>query len=117
MTQSYTPSDRVSSPVDNPAHITTDAPTTPLPGMANKVTCPVCGTTFAPPDTDGKCPVCGEQVMRAGASLGAIPALAPFLAWVRQGGNWKIVALAILILYQIVLFTVLWIHLAQLHAL
>jgi hypothetical protein len=37
--------------------------------------------------------------------------------WVRKGGNWKVVALAALILYQLILFIVLWIHLAQTHAL
>lgn len=117
MTQSYTPGDPVHTrtmPSTPAAMGDLDAPSS---GMANRATCPVCGTTFAPRETDGKCPVCGEQVAHRGASGSAIPMLSPFLDWIRAGGNWKVVALAALILYQLIVFIVLWIHLAQIHAL
>lgn len=94
-----------------------DSPTVPLPNVSSKVTCHVCGTTFKPKETDGKCPVCGEQVVRPGATQGGMPLVSPFLTWLRGKGNWRIAALAILVVYEIVLFIVLWIHLAQVHAL
>ncbi|HEY8324927.1 MAG: hypothetical protein ACHQ1E_01020 [Ktedonobacterales bacterium] len=94
-----------------------DAPTTPLAGAANRATCPICGTTFAPHDTDGKCPVCGEQVVRSLQVGGYIPVLSPAWQWLRQGANWRLIAVAALILYQIILFIALWIHLAQMRAL
>lgn len=117
MTQPFTPGDHTHTRTMTPPPGPIDDSFLPLPGNANKVTCPICGTTFAPRDTDGKCPICGEQVVRKGASGGAIPVLSPFMDWLRKGGNWKVVALAALILYQLILFIVLWIHLAQTHAL
>lgn len=99
-------------------HLTpVDYPTMPLQGMAKKVTCPVCATTFAPQDTKGTCPVCGEQVVRHFSAGGDIPIISPALEWVRKGGNWKIAALAALVLYQVIMLIVLWIHMAQVHAL
>lgn len=94
-----------------------DYPTVPLPGVANRATCHVCGTAFAPRDSDGKCPVCGEQVMMPYLASGGIPVISPVWQWLRHGGNWRLAALGALIAYQIVIFIVLWIHLAQMHAL
>lgn len=95
----------------------TDSPTVPLPGIGTRATCPVCGTTFAPRDSGGICPVCGEQVVAPYEAAGAIPVISPAWQWLRQGGNWRLVAVAGLILYQLILFIALWIHLAQTHAL
>lgn len=117
MTQSYTPGDPTYTRSITSTPAATDDPDAPGSGMVNRATCPVCRTTFAPRDTDGKCPVCGERVEHQGASGSAIPMLSPFLGWIRKGGNWKVVALAALILYQLIVFIVLWIHLAQMHAL
>jgi hypothetical protein len=107
------PSGGAPAPTDTP----TDSPTVPLPGVGKRATCPVCGTTFAPRDSAGKCPVCGEQVMRQGQADGRIPIISPAWQWLRQGGNWRLAAVAGLIVYQLILFIVLWIHLAQVHAL
>jgi hypothetical protein len=94
-----------------------DAPTIPLSTAAKQVTCHICGTTFDARGTDGKCPVCGEQAAVTGLAAREIPVISPVWRWVRQGGNWRLAALALLILYQIILFVVLWAHMAQLHAL
>jgi hypothetical protein len=48
---------------------------------------------------------------------GYIPVLSPAWQWLRQGANWRLIAVAALILYQIILFIALWIHLAQMRAL
>ena len=45
-----------------------------------------------------------------------MPVISPAIRWLRQGGNWRLAALASLILYQIILFIALWIHLTQLRA-
>lgn len=105
---------------DAPTHgapIQVDSPTMPLPGIGKRATCPVCGTTFAPRDSGGICPVCGEQVVTPYEAAGDIPIISPVWQWLRQGGNWRLVAVAGLILYQLILFIVLWIHLAQMRAL
>lgn len=115
--QSPAPSDSGRPNTPSPTLAPPDHPTMPLPGMAQKATCPVCATTFAPRDTQGKCPVCGEQVVRGFQAGGDIPVISPALEWVRKGGNWKIAAIGALILYQIIMLVVLWIHMAQVHAL
>lgn len=95
-----------------------DEATTPFPAVsASKVTCPVCGTTFAPRDSDGKCPICGEQVISPDQISGGIPLITPVGRWILQGDNWRLAAVVALVVYQIILFIALWIHLAQTHAL
>ena len=94
-----------------------DAPTIPLSAAAKQMTCHICGTTFDARSTDGKCPVCGEQAAATGLATREIPVISSAWRWVRQGGNWRLAALALLILYQIILFVVLWVHMAHVHAL
>ncbi len=115
--QSPAPSDSGRPHTPSPTLTPPEYPTMPLHGMSRKATCPVCATTFAPSDTKGKCPVCGEQVVRGYQAGGDIPVISPAMEWLRTGGNWKIAAIGALVLYQIIMFIVLWIHMAQAHAL
>lgn len=117
MTQPQAPSGGASPEIPYTAPPPYDTPTTPLPRDANRTTCPICGTTFAPHESDGKCPVCGEQVVGSLRAGGYIPVLSPAWQWLRQGGNWRLAAVVALIVYQIIMFIALWIHLAQIRAL
>lgn len=117
MTQPQAPSGGAPSRGPYTAPPAYETSTTPLPVAANRATCSICGTTFTPHESDGKCPVCGEQVVGSLQADGYIPALSPAWNWLRQGGNWRLVAVAALIIYQIILFIALWIHLAQMRAL
>ncbi len=116
MTQSHSQPSESSAPT--PTVTPFDEPTTPIPTVSpDKVTCPICGTTFAPRDSDGKCPICGEHIVTSDQITGGVPLLASAGRWIRQGGNWRLVTVAALVVYQIILFIALWIHLAQTHAL
>lgn len=92
----------------------------PKVAVPRKVVCPVSGTVFNPRTTGGKCPVCGEQVVPAelvaSASVGGKLAETPVGAWVAKDGNWKLVALIVLVLYQVGLFAWVWAELASKHA-
>lgn len=90
---------------------------TPKPILPKKIVCPVCATTFAPRRTSGRCPVCGEQVVPAEGASRALPVITPVTNWLFREGNWRLVAVGALIVYQLIIFIVLWIHLAQIHAL
>lgn len=81
------------------------------------LTCPICGTTFSRRANAGKCPVCGEQVEAPEAAARAIPVITPLSKRLFQDGNWRIVALIVLILYEIALGALLWAHLANVRAL
>lgn len=87
------------------------------PPKTKSVVCPVCSTTFAWRATAGRCPVCGEQVVQVDAAASAVPVVGPLWSWLTREGNWRLLAVAALVLYQLVLFIALWIHLAQIHAL
>ncbi|MGZ6388522.1 MAG: hypothetical protein ACXWQZ_04585 [Ktedonobacterales bacterium] len=89
----------------------------PTPVLPSKLICPVCTTTFAPRRTRGRCPICGEQVVPAGDASRNLPVITPVTNWMFHEGNWRLVAVVALVLYQIIIFIVLWIHLAQIHAL
>ncbi|HEX9069482.1 MAG TPA: hypothetical protein VF807_11995 [Ktedonobacterales bacterium] len=93
----------------------TQAPPAPLP-IPRRMKCPVCSTSFDPRANGGKCPVCGEQVVAAEDPALAIPVVSTTLSWLFRKGNWRVIAVAALIVYQIVLLTILWIHLTQIHA-
>jgi hypothetical protein len=101
-------------PGDAPPQPPVDRPVLRIP---RKVACPVCATTFAPRNTQGRCPVCGEQVFQADEVANAVPVIGPSSKWLFQEGNWRLMAVATLVVYQLILFIVLWIHLAQIHAL
>ncbi len=88
-----------------------------LPIGGNRATCTVCGTVFAPQASEGKCPVCGEQVVRPSLAAGETPIISSAWRWLRHGGNWRVAAVAALVLYQIIVFIILLIHLSQAHAL
>ncbi|HEY7985019.1 MAG TPA: hypothetical protein VID73_12665 [Ktedonobacterales bacterium] len=85
--------------------------------VPHQVTCPICATTFEPHATLGRCPVCGEQVIPAATAARNIPLLSPAARRILGRGNWRVLALIALIVYQIVLFIALWLHLASIHAL
>lgn len=87
------------------------------PSIPKKVVCPISGTVFNPRTTGGRCPVCGEQVVPKEVMAGATPLASPAGKWLFQEGNWRLVALITLIVYQLVLFGLLWHHLAVIHAL
>lgn len=89
----------------------------PKPIIPSKVVCPVCSTTFAPRASAGRCPVCNEQVIPAEQATRNLPIITPVANWMFQKGNWRLVAVGALILYQLIIFIVLWIHLAHVHAL
>lgn len=89
----------------------------PKPIIPKSVVCPVCSTTFAPRASAGRCPVCNEQVIPAEQATRNLPVITPVANWMFQKGNWRLVAVGALILYQLIIFIVLWIHLAQVHAL
>lgn len=80
------------------------------------VTCPICATTFAARANAGKCPVCGEQVLAADEVTPAIPVISPISAWLFREGNWRLATIVALVIYQVILFVALWIHMAQVHA-
>jgi hypothetical protein len=86
--------------------------------VPKKVVCPVSGTVFNPRQTGGKCPVCGEQVVPAElvaqSSVGGKLAKTSAGTWL--GGNWPLVALIVLVLYQLGLFAWVWAELAAKHA-
>lgn len=90
---------------------------TPKPAMPQKVVCPICTTTFAPRRTRGRCPVCGEQVVPAADATHNLPVITPIGNWLFRDGNWRLAAVGALVLYQLIIFIILWIHLAQIHAL
>lgn len=95
-------------------------------GKAPKVTvprtviCPVSGTVFNPRATGGRCPVCGEQVVPEElvrrSKIGTRLADSRAGEWAGKEGNWKIVALIVLVLYQVGLFAWVWVELAAKHA-
>ncbi|GAC1451471.1 MAG: hypothetical protein PVSMB4_11330 [Ktedonobacterales bacterium] len=100
-----------------PARQVGGTPSAPKPVVPKQVTCPVCATPFDPRGTEGRCPVCGEQVVPAEEAARTVPVLSPASRWLFREGNWRLTAVMVLVVYQIVLFIVLWIHLAQVHAL
>ena len=87
------------------------------PAIPHEVVCPICSTTFAPRRTRGRCPVCGEQVIPSADATRDLPVITPVANWLFRDGNWRLAAVGVLVLYQIILFIILWIHLAQIHAL
>lgn len=89
----------------------------PKPAIPQQVVCSICSTTFAPGRTRGRCPVCGEQVIPAADATRTVPLITPVGNWLFRDGNWRLAAVGALVLYQIILFIILWIHLAQIHAL
>ncbi len=73
------------------------------PVIPNRVTCPICQTSFGPRATSGKCPVCGEQVLPEADVVRVVPGVTPALAWLKAGG-WRLVLLVAFALYQLALF-------------
>jgi hypothetical protein len=98
------------------APVTSAEAAAPRPALPEKVVCPVCTTTFAPHGTRGRCPVCGEQVVPVEEATRTLPIISPVASWLFQEGNWRLVAVGVLVLYQLIIFIALWIHLAQIHA-
>ena len=84
---------------------------------AKTLVCPICGTTFSRRANAGKCPVCGEQVEAPEAAAPTIPVITQVSKRLFQDGNWRLVAVVALIIYEIALGALLWMHLAHLHAL
>lgn len=92
---------------------------TPPAGRAappKEVACPVCATVFDPRATAGRCPVCGEQVMSAALVARAVPGLTPAWAWVKAGG-WRVVLVALVVIYEVVLLVIVWQRFLAAHAL
>lgn len=81
------------------------------------LTCPVCATTFSRRANGGKCPVCGEQVMAPDEAATAVPVISPLSKSLFQEGNWRPVAVMALVIYEIALAILLWMHLSHIHAL
>jgi hypothetical protein len=46
-----------------------------------------------------------------------VPVLSPLAHWLFAEGNWRTVAVLVVVLYEIALAVVLWRHLAGIHAL
>jgi hypothetical protein len=115
--------DVVSGALASPAPAATSAPSVPAPSMPvapkaavpRRVVCPVSGTVFNPRATGGRCPVCGEQVVPAALAARSLPVVSSAGAWLK-GGGWRLAALIALLVYQLVIFLLLWHHLADLHA-
>lgn len=95
---------------------TTSAGATPAKHGARTVTCPICATSFSRRANGGTCPVCGERVVAPDARAG-VPVLSPLAHWLFAEGNWRTVAVLVVVLYEIALAVVLWRHLAGIHAL
>jgi hypothetical protein len=92
-------------------------PATPAkPRLPKKVVCPVSGTVFNPRTTGGRCPVCGEQVVPEELVAQAAPFVSPAGKWLFQEGGWRLGAVILLVVYQLVIFGLLWHHLADIHA-
>jgi hypothetical protein len=108
MTQPMTP------PVDAP-DVATGMPQAGRTAPPKAVTCPVCATAFDPRASAGRCPVCGEQVMPAALVMRAVPGLTPAWAWVKAGG-WRMVLVALVVIYEVVLLIVVWQRFAAAHA-
>ncbi|HLZ23248.1 MAG TPA: hypothetical protein VKQ30_14110 [Ktedonobacterales bacterium] len=92
------------------------APAPPAPAVRGELTCPVCATMFAPKASNGRCPVCNEQVVPAELVRREIRGLSPALRWFRAGG-WRLVVLVLFILYQAALLIYLWRTFADQHVL
>jgi hypothetical protein len=88
-----------------------DSRTVPL----KETRCPICDTVFDPRATSGRCPVCGEQVAPAALVTRAIPWLTPVWAWLKAGG-WRVALVGVLVIYEIILFIIVWQRYAAAHA-
>jgi hypothetical protein len=75
--------------------------------VPDSATCPVCSTIFDPRDTGGTCPVCGEQVVPADLMAAKASVLSRVGRWLREGG-WRVVLVVLLLLYQVILFIIVW---------
>lgn len=84
--------------------------------VPHELVCPVCATTFAPRASGGRCPVCNEQVVPAEVVTRNIRGVTPAMQWLREGG-WRLVVLALFILYQVGLLIYLWHSFADQHLL
>lgn len=100
-----------------PTPPTSSVPTAPsAPTVPTELTCPVCATTFAPRASGGRCPVCNEQVVPETLVTRDIRGVTPAMRWLREGG-WRLVVLALFILYEAALLIYLWHSFADQHLL
>lgn len=97
--------------------MTHSVPSATVGPVPHRVTCPICANEFEPHTNLGRCPVCGEQVIPEAAATRNIPLLSPASRWFFAHGNWRVLAVIALIVYQLVLFIALWMHLTAIHAL
>ncbi len=91
------------------------APEQSQEALPKEVTCPICATAFDPRATKGRCPVCGEQVAPTALATRAVPWLTPTWAWVKAGG-WRLVLVALMVIYEVALFIIVWQRFAAAHA-
>lgn len=91
-------------------------PPSPAPQVAGRVACPICQTAFDPRASAGACPVCGERVVPAELVTRPIPVVTPVWQWLRAGG-WRLVALVMFMLYELVLFLGILHQFSQAHLL